>query len=129
MDTEQLCPEIMEIAEILLSNGFRVFRGAFGTYLFFATGDNIGYVQYHSVEGYRWSTVHKQNRDSGTGLLMNGSGDSILSMAYDTAKTIVPVGDFGRTPWKSIKKFKSVDEFLKYKNGPTTYLTELSLPL
>ena len=119
----------MEIANTLLSNGFRVFRGALGTYLFFATGDNIGYVQYHSAEGYRWSTIHKPNRNCGTGFRMDGSGDSILSMAYETARTTVPMWDFGRTARESIKKFKSVDEFLKYKNGPTPYLTELSLPL
>ena len=124
METEQLCPEIMEIANTLLSNGFRVFRSAFRTYLFFATENNIGYVQYHSAEGYRWSTVHNPNCNCGTGFSFSGSyedDEKILSIANRTAKAL----HHGR----DVVKFKNVDEFLKYKNGPTPYLTELSLPL
>lgn len=37
------------------------------SYVFFTDGKNIGYAQYNNVGGVKYSTVHKANKQTGTG--------------------------------------------------------------
>ncbi len=56
------------LIENLKEKGLQVFGPEkLSSYVFFTDGTRIGYVQYNPVGGVKYSTVHKANKQTGTG--------------------------------------------------------------
>lgn len=59
---------IQLLIDSLKKKGLQVFGPEkLTTYVWFTDGERIGYGQYNSVQGVKFSTVHKANKYTGTG--------------------------------------------------------------
>ncbi len=121
-----LTPAMAEVSKELLANGFRVFRGYGGVYLFFSLNDKIGYVGQDYPVGISWSTVHMPSINIGTGFRMGDlSHLSIAEAAFATCETICPSGFPARDRTEAAgRKYHTVNTYLSSKSK-SLKLTEL----
>lgn len=95
--------QTIELIETFKTKGFEVYAPAnLTTYFWLVKGDNIGYCQIDRLEGIVFSTVHKPNRQSGTGFRVNSAEHAVS----------VNVPHWALYLSGSVKKYKNVNEFL-----------------
>lgn len=82
------------------------------TWLHYTDGTNIGYMQKEDIGGYSISSVHKANANTGTGFRIKEYVVSIDREALLSGFTHAANG-FSTSDYKSVKKFKDINEFLK----------------
>ena len=94
--------------------GFDVYmRKPSDTYALFTDGMRIGYIQHERFRGYSLSTVHKPNRETGTGFkAVEGLSESDLTAeklekAFAHAPSWAPPKQH-----ESVKKYKDMTEYL-----------------
>lgn len=93
---------LLPIIDFLKSQGLEVFGPEeMTTYAWFTNGHAIGYVQVDRFEGVIYSTVHKPNRQVGTGYRADN---------YSQALLFAPAWASGRD-LSLIKKYKDSEEF------------------
>lgn len=79
--------ELLDYANKLKAAGLTVFlpEDARSNYIHFGDDKNVGYCQYAAWEGFSFSTVHKPNRQTGTGFRVHGTiGEPTVQHAKDT---------------------------------------------
>jgi hypothetical protein len=107
--------EISAIAAL----GFRVYMSTnphFQTYCFYSDGTRIGYLQREDLTGgLSVSTVHLPNRQTGTGFKIGNC--SALDRAQLESGFITAPGWANSRDLASIRKYKSLAEFLASRNG------------
>lgn len=92
--------------------GFRVFMiNPEDTWLIYTDGTNIGYLQDDRGIGLSISTVHKPNRESGTGFTVAQCLGTVDVDILKTGFVNVPHWDHGRYS-QSVKKYKDIEEYL-----------------
>lgn len=73
--------DLTDFAKQLLANGFRVFHTpSHPSYLFAVIDGQIGYVQEADGGGYKYTTVHKPNTETGTGFRFTEGALSVETM-------------------------------------------------
>lgn len=84
------------------SNGFEVYAPENITSYFYIIKDNkIGYCENNNLTGPKYSTVHKANKQSGTGFRVDNMQDTLIHSPYWA-------GGLSGT----VIKYKSKDEFI-----------------
>ncbi len=103
--------EFIEYLETLKEQGFTVYipvNPSMFNYAFVVDkNENIGYVQYNRMGGLQFSTVHKPNKQTGTGFAVD-SIKQVFTHAPPWATT---------SDRESVVKYKSLSEFLKSRNS------------
>lgn len=111
--------DLMDFAKELIANGFRVFyTPSASTYLFAVIDGNIGYVQEAEGGGYKYSTVHKPNSETGTGFRFT-EGELDIDTMRKCCKAHAP--NWWRGSMASVKKW-TLDKFI----AAHPHLTELN---
>lgn len=98
--------------DFIRTAGYDVYQRPGGdTYCYFTDGTRIGYCQFHPVEGYTLSSVHRPNQKTGTGYQVLRYAAQPTTADLETAlNTIVPAWD--RLNNGTVVKFRSMDTFL-----------------
>ena len=112
--------ELQSYAELLKSSGLTVYisvwkhSNALPTYFHFTDGVNIGYVECTSW-GFRFGTVHKPNKITGTGFGLQSDNDRIGAPTLSHAlECFIGYPDWCRAAERSsVVKYKNWDEFAK----------------
>jgi hypothetical protein len=103
--------DFTDYLETLKEQGFKVFIPANPSMFNYAfivdSAENIGYLQYSNMVGFEFSTVHKPNKQTGTGFSVDSIEQVFIHAPY-WAKT------YDR---ESVVKYKSLSEFLKSRNA------------
>lgn len=112
---------INKLANMLLNAGFDIIQyKPESEYFHYHKGGNVAYFQYTRFDGYTISTVNRPNKNVGTGF-------RILEIGKDTENYEPNIKDFEtgfnfapiwakETDKTFIKKYKSLEEFLKNEN-------------
>ncbi len=97
--------------ETLKEQGFTVYipvnPSMFNYAFIIDKNENIGYVQYSHIQGFQFTTVHKPNKQTGTGF------------AVDSIKQVFTHDPCWATTSdrESVIKYKSLGDFLKSRNS------------
>lgn len=88
------------LIDALKSKGFQVFGPEkLTTYVWFTDGVRIGYAQCDRFEGVKYSTVHKANKQTGTGFKAQDIKASMENYPHwasrSDVKSVVKYRDFG----------------------------------
>lgn len=98
---------VQQLIDSIKAEGLQVFGPEkLTSYVFFTDGTRIGYGQYNSVGGIKFSTVHKPCRECGTGF------------QADSIKEALSFAPFWATGTDAVRKYKDFEEF-KNKNWQT----------
>lgn len=106
---------IQNVIKQVKSLGFQVYAPEkLSTYFYYIDGYNIAYMQLKD-NGFYINTVHKPNRQTGTGFRMmdiyeNEINKENLQKGFCLAPEWATIKDI-----KSVKKYTSIDEFLKWE--------------
>lgn len=109
-------PVLKEFIKKLLKNDFKVYRNAGRekvTYVFIEKNNNIGYIQDDYYGCLNFSTVHKPNRNTGTGFRINKDGICKPTIK-DAESTFVLQPSWAKSRHADIEKYKSFDDYRKY---------------
>lgn len=103
--------ELHDFAKELIAAGFDVYAQPDATWLHFTDGENIGYCQFDPYRGFGFSTVHKPNKQTGTGF---DAGCDIWPATIDHAKEAFAFAPAwaDRTDIASVRKYSSMGEWL-----------------
>jgi hypothetical protein len=102
-------PCLYEFADLLVAHGFTVLMSPdpnWQTYFFFSDGKNIGYVEYDRSRGFRFSTVHKPNLQTGTGY----SIDEGMPTIENAKKAFIVAPAWARND--KVNKYRDLQEFM-----------------
>ena len=111
-------PMLKDYVKELLKNDFKVYRTADKdqiSYVFFEKDGNIGYVQEGNWGCLDFSTVHKPNRNTGTGYRINEE-EVCKPTIKDAESTFISKPHWARDRLEDIQKYRNFDE---YKNRET----------
>lgn len=106
------------LANRLLSFGFRVFirpnrDTTLGDWCVFSDGTRLGYAQNTRYRGVSFSTMHKPNRQTGTGFSMgDGLGEDFTKEQAEKAFTFAPEWA-SESDRRSVAKYPSIEAWLK----------------
>lgn len=107
---------LQQFADTLKAAGMRIFYspykdGRLSTYFYFTDGTNIGYCQDAYFGGIQFSTVHKPNKNCGTGFGLDENG--IYEPTVEDALRAFIIAPNWAKPRdrQAVVKFKSWDEF------------------
>ena len=93
---------IFEFIDYAKSQGFEVYAPEKLTSYFYITKENkIGYCENNNLIGPKYSTVHKPNKESGTGFVVDNMQDTLIDSpqwAGNLSNTVI--------------KYKSIDDFI-----------------
>lgn len=120
--------EIKNCLELLLSNGYRVFKSFFDpksqlTYFTYSKDDKVAYLQ-ADYSGVKVSTVHKPCREFGTGFgIWEYSKINVdLELLNDGFISVPP---WAKGDASKVVKYNSLDEYFTYENKFTSNTVEI----
>jgi len=114
MTASELKTEAQEIVGALIADGLKVYmREPDNEHCFVTDGNHIAYVQWVSWSDNRISTVHKANRQTGTGF---GFADKITPKLVRGAMELVAPGWATAKDRESVRKYKDWEEFHNESN-------------
>ena len=107
--------ELNAFIKLLIENGFRVFvlADGSGTWAHFSKDNKIGYVEFARHRGFKFTTVHKPNRQTGTGFGLQGSFEEIASPTItDAEQALIFAPHWAKkVDLDSVVKYRDVDEW------------------
>jgi hypothetical protein len=115
--------ELRELAGQLLDHGYRVFvpgEPYWQTYLFYSDGIRIAYAQQTRYDGVTFTTVHRPNRECGTGFQSPVYG----TWLENAARALHELPHYAAAYRSSISRYRDLEEFLASR--PHAPLVELS---
>lgn len=104
---------IHTIIDKIKSEGFEVYGPKdLTSYVYFTDGTRIGYAQWNRLEGETYATVHKANRETGTGFRADSMGQALCfapSWAWSSQLgSVVKFKDFdtfSRAHWQPLVQY------------------------
>jgi len=107
-----------DFANLLLNNGFTIVipeKPSYWNYLHFVKNDKIGYCQLsYNKCGISFSTVHKGNRNCGTGFGLDDSHTGITNPTIEDAeRAFINYPNWAKKQDReAVEKYKNLDDYL-----------------
>ena len=103
--------------DFMKSKGYRVYmRNRADSYAIFEKAGRLGYVQTERAGGYRLSSVHKPNKDTGTGFAIRELPVDLTAANLEQASNMV-APHWARRP----EKFAGIDEYRAHSRFHAQY--------
>lgn len=114
-----------EAIEALRDFGLKVYmRNRDDSWCVFADGDNIAYAQYEGqFGGVRVSTIHKPNRDSGTGFALSNPMEGQWPITEKYARSGFVIAPHWATSLdrQGVVKYKGIEEYRAHSGWNAQY--------
>lgn len=107
-----------DFVKLLKENGFAVYTSDPDedySCCYFVKNNRIGYVQTDYFGGLSFSTVHKGNRETGTGFGLNDMDNRVFEPTIEHAENAFIIAPYWATNGQrnSVVKYKSWDEYIQ----------------
>jgi hypothetical protein len=115
-----------DVLDAIAAQGFDIYQSSdprWQSFAFFTRGDNIGYFENDRLRGWRLSTVHIPNSQTGTGYSMTDDRDTVELTRDYLSRAFVSSPAWARSADRaSVRKWPSVDAWLKANGKISCYV-------